>query len=137
MQRVSISGVSPYEMASDNINATYSWLRAAGFMKGPKMTDTKIWTIGEMTAISYAFDAGNYASTYETTDIGACDETDDMTDHELAAFVLGFYSSYALSEIDDRELFDEAYHSEAGRYVVNVAGYCDDRSDEYALEEQS
>ena len=26
-------------MASDNINETYSWLRAAGFMKGPTMTD--------------------------------------------------------------------------------------------------
>jgi hypothetical protein len=124
-------------MASDNIETTYSWLRAAGFMKGPKMTDLKEWTVDEMTAINQAFSAGNYGNAYESTDLGAFDELDAMSAHEHAAFVIGFYSSYSLDEIDDRELFDEAYFSAAGRYVVNVAGYADDRSDEYAAEEQS
>lgn len=140
-------------MASDNITETYSWLRATGFMKGTAMaqhTDQcieandnalreiclcpKEFTLDEMTAMSRAFDAGSYANAYETTDIDACDETDDMSAHEHAAFVLGFYSSCELHEIDDRELFDEAYFSDAGRYVVNVAGYCDDRADDYASE---
>ena len=92
----------------------------------------KEWTLDERDAMSRAFAAGNYGNAYESTDIGAFDELDGMTEHEHAAFVLGFYGSYSLDEIDDRELFDEAYHSEAGRYVVNVAGYCDDRADEYA-----
>lgn len=123
-------------MASESILETFRWLRAAGFMKGPAMTnEIKAWTIEDQSAMARAFDAGNYASAYETTDIDACDEADDMTAHEHAAFVLGFYASCALDEVGDRELFDEAYFSEAGRYVVSVAGYCEDRSDEYAIEE--
>lgn len=92
------------------------------------------FNLDEQTEISRAFSAGNYANAYETTDLDACN-LDDMEPHERAAFVLGFYSSYSLDEIiSDREIFDESYHSDAGQFVVNVAGYCDSRADEYREE---
>lgn len=90
------------------------------------------FTLDQLTEISQAFSAGNYANAYETTDIEECD-LDEMSEHERAAFVLGFFGSYTLDEIgSDRELFDEAYFSPAGQYVVTVAKYVDDRSEEYS-----
>ena len=88
------------------------------------------FTLDEKTAISNAFSAGDYANAYETTDLDAC-EIEDMPEHERAAFVLGFYSSYELDEISDREIFDECYWSDVGQYVVKVAGYCDERTNDY------
>lgn len=120
-------------MASEAIEQTYSWLRAAGYMKGPIMAD-KEWSLDERDEMSRAFSSGNYANAYESTDLEDFD-LEDMSEHERAAFVLGFLGSYSLNEISDREIFDEAYHSDAGRYVVNVAGYCDSRDDEYADED--
>lgn len=94
------------------------------------------FTLDQRTEMSNAFDAGNCASAYETDDIAECDIA-EMPDHERAAFVLGFFGSLALDEIgSDREVFDEAYYSPAGRYVVEVAKYTDDRSDEYKAEEE-
>ncbi len=95
------------------------------------------FTLDEQTAISRAFDAGNYANADETTDLESVD-LDAMPEHERAAFVLGFFGSYSLDEIgSDREIFDEMYFSPAGQYVVNVAKYSDDRAAEYATDEAS
>lgn len=94
-------------------------------------TEDTGFTLDQCTEMSRAFDRGNYANAYESTDL------DEMSEHERAAFVLGFFSSYTLDEIGpDRELFDEAYFSPAGHYVVNVAKYAYDRSEEYAAEGQ-
>jgi hypothetical protein len=62
----------------------------------------------------------------------------EMSEHMCVAFVLGFFGSYTLDEIDGehRETFDECYCSPAGRYVVNVAKYTDDRSDEYEADKE-
>lgn len=94
-------------------------------------------TFEQKTEISRAFSAGNFADAYETNDLDNT-HVDDLPEHERAAFVLGFFSSYTLDEIgSDREIFDECYFSEAGKYIVNEAGYCDDRTDEYKLEEEN
>lgn len=84
-----------------------------------------------MTKISDAFSAGNFADAY-----GDDVSMDDLADHERSAYVLGYYSGYALRELsaDARDEYDQAYHSEIGRYVVEVARYCDSRADEYAEE---
>lgn len=95
---------------------------------------SKIFTLDERKAMSRAFDSGNYANAYESTNLDDFD-LDAMPEHERAAFVLGFFGSYSLDEIgSDREVFDECYWSEPGRYVVHVAGYCDARTEEYAEE---
>lgn len=92
------------------------------------------FTLVERDAISHAFDWGNYAHAYESTDLDDYD-LDSLPDHERAAFILGFFSSLTLDEIGiDREVFDKCYWSRAGRYVVGVAKYTDDRADEYAAE---
>ena len=91
-------------------------------------------TTRQKTEISRAFDRGNYANAYESTDLESFD-LDAMPEHMRAAFVLGFFASYELDEIgsDERETFDECYWSVAGRYVVTEAKYCDDRHDDYML----
>lgn len=89
------------------------------------------FTLDEQTEISRAFDRGNSANAYAW--LADCD-LEDMPAHERAAFVLGYYSSYALSEIGPREIFDECYFSDTGQYVVTIAKYIDDRSDEYAAD---
>lgn len=114
-------------MRSENVQAAFDWLKTKGFMK-------TMFTLDEKTEISHAFDAGNYASAYETTDLEYALEHVELKDHERAAFVLGFFGSYALHEISDREIFDECYFSDAGRYVVREARYCDSRDEEYAEE---
>jgi hypothetical protein len=114
--------------------ATFQWLRERGYMvKGNNMTNS--FTVDEQTEISRAFDSGNYANAYESTDLEQfADDLEDMKAHQRAAFVLGFFSSCELDEINDRATFDQAYWSAAGQYVVKVAGYTDDRADEYAQE---
>ena len=108
----------------------------------------KTFTLDEQTAISRAFSAGNYANAYESTDLelaleafNAENDDDDpdtlirfnRPDHERAAFVLGFFGTYSLDELgSDRDAFDEAYWSDAGQYVVTVAKYTDERTEEYA-----
>lgn len=93
------------------------------------------FTLDERTEMSRGFSAGNYANAYETTDLS---ETDyhEYQPHARAAFVLGFFGTYTLGEIggDERDEFDEAYYSAAGRYVVEVAKYTSDRGAEYAAE---
>lgn len=96
-------------------------------------------TLDQRTEISNAYSAGNYANSYETNDLDACDQHVEMgIPHERIAFILGFFASYELDEIpgESREDFDSAYHSEIGRYVVR-SGYCDSRADEYAAEERA
>lgn len=94
-------------------------------------------TAEDRGAISRAFDRGNYANAYESTDLDDFD-LDDMREHERAAFVLGFFGSYALDEIvSEREIYDECYWSPAGQYVVNVAKFIDSRADEYREESEA
>lgn len=93
----------------------------------------RTFNLDEQTEIRRAFDAGNYANAYETNDLDECG-IDEMSEHERAAFVLGFFATYSLDEIgSDREIYDECYGSDAGRAVI-AAGYCDDRADEYQAE---
>jgi len=94
------------------------------------------FTLRQRDEMSSAFDRGNYANAYESTNLEDHD-LDLLSAHERAAWVLGFFGSYTLEEIGaggDRETFDECYYSPAGRYVVNVAKYTDDRTEEYAKE---
>lgn len=95
------------------------------------------FTLDERTAISNAFSAGNYANAYETdlldVALGVC-ERQEYTEHERNAFILGFYASYALSEIFDRDDYDAAYYSPVGE-ACRDAGYIDDRATEYHDEE--
>lgn len=95
--------------------------------------DDLTFTFDERDAMSRAFSRGNYANAYESTDLAGF-KVDEMSEHERAAFVLGFFGTCSLDEIDGehREMFDECYWSRAGRYVVTVAKYTDDRADEYA-----
>lgn len=94
------------------------------------------FTLDERTEMSHAFDRGNYAHAYESECLEDF-EIDDMSAHERAAFVLGFFGSLSLDEIgSDREIFDECYWSDAGQYIVTVAKYTDDRADEYRDENE-
>jgi hypothetical protein len=91
--------------------------------------------------ISHGFDAGNYASAYETEDLETALAPmvhQDPSPEYRAAFILGFFSSYSLHEIpsSDRDAYDDAYWSEAGKAVI-AAGYCDDRAAEYTTEERA
>jgi hypothetical protein len=93
------------------------------------------FTLDQKTEISRAFSAGSFADAHETNDLDNT-HVEDLPEHERVAFVLGFFSSYSLNEIgSDREIFDECYFSDVGRHIVKDAGYCDDRTDEYAKEE--
>lgn len=113
---------------SPRMRATFEWLKKEGFMK-------HAFTLREKTDMSRAFDAGNYANAYESRDLEVALKRARYTaPHTRAAFVLGFFSSYELCEIGDRERFDECYWSNAGSYVVNEAKYCDARAEEYAEE---
>lgn len=95
------------------------------------------FTLDQRTEMSRAFSRGNYANACKTTNLEEYN-LDDMSAHEHTAFVLGFFGSYTLDEIgSDREIFDECYWSPAGRYVVSVAKYTEDRADEYAAESGS
>lgn len=126
-----------------NMKATMESLKALGFVcNGCNGCETCIRARFDANAstelatlVSRAFDRGNYASAYESGDLDSFD-LDEMSDYERAAFVLGFFSSHTLDEIgsEDREVFDECYHSLAGRYVVHVAKYCDPRDEEYRAE---
>lgn len=120
-------------MQTDKMKATMSWLRNAGFVcNGASDCAHCSEALQRATEISRAFSSGNYANAYESTDLDDF-EIDEMVDHERAAFVLGFFGSYSLGEIGDREIFDECYFSEAGQACV-AAGYTDSRADEYAEE---
>lgn len=111
------------------------------------MTDQEL-AFGD--ACSRGFSAGNYANAYETTDLETALDALDTAGLDLdadtrptdpmqreayrAAFILGFFGSYSLDEIGDREEYDQAYHSAAGKQCL-AAGYLDSRDDEYAAEE--
>lgn len=48
-----------------------------------------MFTLEQKGAMSRAFDAGNYANAYESTDLEDF-KVDEMPENERAAFVLGF-----------------------------------------------
>ncbi len=104
------------------------------------------FSLAQRDAMSRAFSAGNCASEYERGGLfkawrkyirehGAADGAAHR-DCTHAAFVIGFFANHCLHEIGSRDRldFDRAYRSPAGRYVVEVARYADDRSEEYAAE---
>lgn len=107
-------------------------------------------TADDKTEISQAFSAGNYAAAYETEDLDEAleafnaesdDDSDTLIrynrpDHERFAFIVGFFASCELHEISDREAYDEAYWSTAGRACVE-AGYIDSRDEDYAAEAEA
>lgn len=86
-----------------------------------------------LTALTRAFDAGNYANAYETQDldraIAAHRFNVSWKERYLPAFILGFYSSYAPHEIPDLEVWREAYQSPVGQAVLD-AGYIDPVADD-------
>lgn len=113
-----------------NMRKTYAWLKREGFM-------VPAFTFKQRNEMSRAFDAGNYANAYETQHLGnALAQSRYTTEHTRAAFVLGFYGSYELHEIDEREIFDACYWSPAGQYVVNEARYTDSRDADYRAESE-
>lgn len=86
---------------------------------------------------SLGFNAGNFASAYETRDFEiAYAKIAWRTEWYRNAFVLGFFACCTLDEISDRDAYDEAYFSDAGQHVVNVARYIDSRVDEYTAESE-
>lgn len=92
------------------------------------------------TNVARGFDAGNHANAYETQDYerALAKLSPNRPPEYVAAFTLGFFSSYSLDEIPagNREAFDAAYQSEGGKQCL-AAGYCDDRADEYKAEESA
>lgn len=90
--------------------------------------------------LSHGFDAGNYANAYETENLEVAMQGRRVFEKSEAyrtAFILGFYSGYELHEIPGsrREEFDEAYHSDTGRRVLEL-GYIDSRGESYANEQR-
>lgn len=77
--------------------------------------------------LSHGFDAGNYASAYETEDFElAMDALDGRSEAYCHAFVLGFFSSFELDEIpsEHQDIYMEAYFSEHGKRVLAL-GFID------------
>ena len=82
--------------------------------------------------LTYGFAAGNYANAYETTDLSEALAKLSMnrSAEYVAAFTLGFLSSYSLGEMgSDVEAYREAYFSETGKACI-AAGYVDIRAAE-------
>jgi hypothetical protein len=82
--------------------------------------------------IRRGFDAGNYANAYETTDLSEAlaKLSPNRSTEYVAAFTLGFFSSYSLPEMgSDVEAYQEAYFSETGKACL-AAGYVDIRAAE-------
>jgi len=83
-----------------------------------------------------SFEAGNFANAYTSEDLDTAwkhtreiekfnNEINNLNYH---AFVMGFYSSYEISEIPIgyKETYLTAYHSDAGKECIK-SGYCDPR----------
>lgn len=68
------------------------------------MTETRAQEI-DATEFSNGFDAGNYASAYETEDYElARGQHEALTTAYASGFLVGFFSSFELSEVGDEEL---------------------------------
>lgn len=92
------------------------------------------FTLDRQTEMSRSFSSGDATYAYRTHDLEHLG-LDEMQPDERAAFVVGFFASLTLDEIgSDREAFDEAFFSPAGRWVVEVAKFTGNRADEYAAE---
>lgn len=77
--------------------------------------------------ISRGFDAGNFASAYETTDYGhaIASLSPNRSEHYQAAFTLGFFSTLELDEMGPHaEDYLVALRSPAGRRCIAL-GYVD------------
>lgn len=82
--------------------------------------------------VSLGFDAGNYANAYETQDYdkAIASLSPNRSPAYVAAFTLGFFSTYELSEMGAHwEAYRQAYFSETGR-ACRAAGYVDIRPGE-------
>jgi len=81
--------------------------------------------------VTFGFEAGNYANAYETRDLQTALAKLSMnrSAEYVAAFTLGFFSSYSLGEMGaDVEAYQEAYFSETGKACIK-AGYIDARDE--------
>ena len=77
--------------------------------------------------LSAGFDAGNYANAYETTDYDRAVASLSMNRSEayIAAFTLGFFSSYEPDEMGEHaDTYLGALQSDFGRRCVEL-GYVD------------
>lgn len=77
------------------------------------------------SSLSRGFDAGNYASAYETTSYNYAVASLSMNRSAayLAAFTLGFFSSYELSEMGEHaDTYTDALNSVHGRRCIEL-GY--------------
>ncbi len=77
--------------------------------------------------LSLGFDAGNYASAYETQNYSKAIARLSMnrSDAYQVAFTLGFFSSYEPDEMgEDEYTYLDAYHSTYGQRCVEL-GYVD------------
>lgn len=93
--------------------------------------------------LSRGFDAGNYASAYETDDLDAALESPSADGSEAfrTAFILGFYSSYEIEEMGPcgAEQYETAYASAYGKrcqalgYVQGEQDYDDHNQGEAAF----
>lgn len=124
-------------MQTKNIQDTFAWLKANGFM----CTEHKAccMSVDVKTEISRAFDRGNYAGAYKSHPEISRWNSRAFQPHEWIAFVLGFLGTLELHEMcsNEREIYDECYWSPTGRYIVNDAGYCDSRDDDYKAEAEN
>jgi hypothetical protein len=80
--------------------------------------------------VSHAFDAGNYAAAYESQDMEEAWEKHDskIPAKFKPAFIMGFYSSYELDEMEDPDEYFQAEHSKVGQAVLE-AGYTEAREE--------
>lgn len=85
--------------------------------------------------LSRGFSAGNYANAYETTNYSTALARLSMNRSEayLAAFTLGFFSSYELHEMGQHsEAYEQALASRHGKRCIAL-GYVDDPSRTFTL----
>lgn len=93
-------------------------------------TDTEIAERASLriaTDISRGFDAGNFANAYQSHDLEHCLErlSINCSAEYIAAFTIGFFSSYSESEIgSDFDAYLEAFGLVGARCIA--AGYIDD-----------
>jgi hypothetical protein len=87
--------------------------------------------------ITSGYGDGNYSNAYESLDFDAATSHRQGFNEEAyrTGFILGFWSSYELHEIESRwrSIYDEAYHSATGRRALEL-GYSDSKEDAYKKE---
>lgn len=96
------------------------------------MTDEEV---EEGTAVSHAFDSGNFDSAYVSEDLETAWEKDQESDNPTPekykdAYIVAFFATFEVHEIPDeyRDEFTNAWHSPIGK-AVRAAGYVDERDE--------